>query len=228
MCVAGKGTLLLEQAAKFMSGTETLPSTPRIKGRPRGFDREEALVHALDVFWRRGYEPASLAELCSAMGINPPSLYAAFGNKAKLFLEAVDFYERNYWDAPWARMAEEPDVHRAIDLFFKEAGEILLSPKVPCGCLVVLAAINVSADSVEVFDAVKALRLEGISHFTKRLKKGVKDGQLPAKTDVKSLAAVLNTLLEGMSIHVRDGVTLSEMNKLAAYAVRILPSNPAD
>ena len=207
-----------------MSSTENLPSTIRIKGRPRGFDRAEALVRALDVFWRRGYEPASLAELCSTMGINPPSLYAAFGNKAKLFLEAVDFYERTYWDAPWARMADEPDVHRAIDRFFKESGEILLSPQVPCGCLVVLAAINVSAESVEVFNAVKALRQEGIAHFSKRLKKGIRDGQLPARTDVKSLAAVLNTLLEGMSIHVRDGVTLSEMTKLAAYAVRLLPT----
>lgn len=209
-----------------MSGTAALPSSPRIKGRPRGFDRSEALVRALDVFWRRGYEPASLSELCAAMGINPPSLYAAFGNKAKLFLEAVDFYERNYWDAPWARMAAEPDVHRAIDNFFREAGEILLSPKVPCGCLVVLAAINVSAESGEVFEAVKALRLEGIGHFTRRIEQAIGDGQLPADTDVGSLAAVLNTLLEGMSIHVRDGVALAEMTKLAAYAVRLLPVSP--
>ncbi|MET0265896.1 MAG: TetR/AcrR family transcriptional regulator [Duganella sp.] len=206
-----------------MSNTDRLPAEPRAKGRPRGFDRAQALVQALDVFWRRGYEPASVAELCAAMGINPPSLYAAFGSKSRLFLEAVDFYERTYWDATWARLGQEPDVHRAVDQFFKEAAAILLAPQVPCGCLVVLAAINVSADSTEVFDTVKALRQEGIGHFSKRLKQGVKDGQLAKDTDVKSLAAVLNTLLEGMSIHVRDGVTVADMKKLAAHAVRLLP-----
>lgn len=207
-----------------MSSIENPPPASRVKGRPRGFDRAEALNHALDVFWRRGYEPTSIAELCSAMGINPPSLYAAFGNKAKLFLEAVDFYERTYWDATWARMGMETDVHRAVDVFFRDAAGILLSPKVPCGCLVVLAAINVSSESAEVFETVKALRQEGITHFTKRLEQGVSDGQLPRETDVKALAAVLNTLLEGMSIHVRDGVALADMKKLAAYAVRLLPA----
>ena len=78
----------------------------------------------------------------------------------------------------------------------------------------------------EVFEAVKALRLEGIGHFTRRIEQAIGDGQLPADTDVGSLAAVLNTLLEGMSIHVRDGVALAEMTKLAAYAVRLLPVSP--
>lgn len=207
-----------------MSDTEISPPATRLKGRPRGFDRAQALARALDVFWRRGFEPTSVAELCATMGINPPSLYAAFGNKAKLFLEAVDFYERTYWDHTWARMGEEPDVHRAIDRFFMDAAGILLSPLVPCGCLVVIAAINVSSESVEVFEAMKVLRQEGIIHFTRRLNQAVLDGQLPAQTDVASLAAVLNTLLEGMSIHVRDGVTLAEMEKVAAHAVRLLPT----
>lgn len=157
------------------------------------------------------------------MGINPPSLYAAFGNKARLFLEAVEFYERTYWDHTWARMGQEPDVRLAVDCFFKDAAGILLSPLVPCGCLVVIAALNVSSESAEVFEAMKVLRQQGMVHFTRRLEQGVLDGQLPPQTDVASLAAVLNTLLEGMSIHVRDGVTLAEMEKVAAHAVRLLP-----
>ena len=72
----------------------TTPVPPhRSKGRPRTFDRAAALNRALNVFWRRGYEPASISELCAAMEINPPSLYAAFGNKAQLFMEAVQHYE---------------------------------------------------------------------------------------------------------------------------------------
>ncbi len=88
----------------------------RGKGRPRNFDRDKALLCALDVFWRRGYEPASIAELCQAMEINPPSLYSAFGNKASLFMEAVSFYEKTYWDAPSKKLMAE---------CFKEAYRLL-------------------------------------------------------------------------------------------------------
>ena len=163
-----------------MSGTESSPIA-RHKGRPRSFDRDHALTQALDVFWHRGYELASVAELCAAMGINPPSLYAAFGNKAKLFVEAV----------------------------------------------VVTAAASVSEDSVEVRAAINALRLEGKNSFAKRLERAKSEGQLPVETEVSSLADALNTMLEGMSIQARDGLTLAQMRRLAAHATRLLPPPPA-
>ncbi|CAJ0692661.1 TetR/AcrR family transcriptional regulator [Ralstonia wenshanensis] len=210
-----------------MPNTETPWTTLRRKGRPRGFDRDEALTRALDVFWHRGYELASVTELCAAMGINPPSLYAAFNNKAKLFLEAVDFYERTYWDAIWDAMNTEPDVYRAIGDFFEASAHILLSPDAPCGCLVALAAVNVSPESVEVSEAIEQLRQQGKELFVKRLRRAVKEGQLPARTDIKSLAAALNTMLEGMSIQARDGLSVDEMTRLAAHAVRLLPDRPS-
>jgi AcrR family transcriptional regulator len=200
------------------------PDSPRNKGgRPRGFDRDQALTRALDVFWRRGYELASVAELCSAMGINPPSLYAAFGNKSKLFLEAVNFYEHRYWDATWEALEAEPDLHRAIIEFFDASARILLSPQAPCGCLVVLAAVSISDESVEVREAIEALRRESKALFVKRVKRAIKDGQLPAQTDVKSLGGALNTMLEGMSLQARDGLSVADMKRLAAHAVRLLP-----
>lgn len=76
------------------------------------------------------------------MEINPPSLYSAFGNEASLFMEAVDFYEKTYWDAPSKKLMADPDIYRGIHTFFREAAHILLSPDSPCGCMVVLAAIN--------------------------------------------------------------------------------------
>lgn len=210
-----------------MLNTETPSTTQRSKGRPRGFDRDQALTRALDVFWHRGYELASVAELCTAMGINPPSLYAAFSNKAKLFLEAVDFYERTYWDATWNAMNTEPDVYQAIGDLFEASAHILLSPEAPCGCLVALAAVNVSPESVEVSEAIGQLRQQGKELFVKRLRRAVKEGQLPIRTDVKSLAAALNTMLEGMSIQARDGLSVDEMTRLAAHAVRLLPNRPS-
>ena len=123
-----------------------------------------------------------------------------------------------------AGLEKEPDVYRAVEAFFKEAAGILLSPHAPCGCLVVLAAINVSADSTEVSEAIKSLRQVSKRRFAQRLKQGVRDGQLPEKTDVKSLAATLSTMLEGMSVHARDGLVHAELARIAAHAVRLLPS----
>lgn len=203
--------------------TETTHSISSKRGRPRSFDREKALVRALNLFWRCGYEPASVGELCRIMEINPPSLYAAFGSKAELFLEAVNYYERTYWDATWERMRQESNVHDAIHNFFEESAIILTSQEAPCGCLVVLAAINVSPDSKDVYNAVRALREEGRIYFRERLQAGIDAGQLPSDTDVEGIALTLNTLLEGMSIPAQDGITQDELKRIAKQAVRLLP-----
>lgn len=198
-------------------------SEPRGKGRPRAFDRAQALNKALEIFWRQGYAPASVAELCKAMEINPPSLYASFGNKANLFLEALRHYEHTYWDAPARRFLAEADVYSAVEQFFQEAAEILLSPETPCGCMVVLAAVNISEDEKEIIAAVRALRLATKSMFADRFRRAIQDGQIPADTDVPALAGALNTLLEGLSLQARDGLFQSELKAIAAHAVRMLP-----
>jgi AcrR family transcriptional regulator len=205
------------------SGESTASKKP--KGRPRSFDRDKALLSALDIFWRKGYEPASVAELCEAMEINPPSLYSAFGNKAKLFLEAVSYYEKVYWKETWERLEEVEDIHQAIDNFFNESADILLSPSAPCGCMVVLAAINVSQESADVVQAVSVLRQEGKDLLDKRLRRAVREKQLPPDTNTVAMAAVLNTLLEGMSIEAKDGATLQSLKTIGQHAIRLLPVN---
>lgn len=200
---------------------------PRSKGRPRAFDRTSALRRALEVFWKRGYAPASVAELCAAMGIRPPSLYASFGNKASLFLEAVRFYEKTYWEAPAVRFLAEPDIFRAVESFFREAAQILLSPDTPCGCMVVLAAVNISRnlseEEREIMEAVRALRFATRDMFAERLRRAVAEGQLPADTDLSALAGALNTLLEGLSLQARDGLSPEALQAIAGHAVRLLP-----
>ncbi len=193
------------------------------KGRPRAFDRSEALHSALTVFWQQGYEPASVAELCRAMQINPPSLYASFGNKASLFLEALHHYEHTYWDEPAKRFLAEPDIYSAVENFFNEAAKILLSPETPCGCMVVLAAVNISETEKEIIESVRELRLATKKMFADRLRQAITEGQIPADTDVPALAGALNTLLEGLSIQARDGLFQSELKAFASYAVRMLP-----
>ncbi|MQB08019.1 TetR/AcrR family transcriptional regulator [Agrobacterium tumefaciens] len=194
------------------------------KGKPRTFDREIALKTALSVFWKRGYEPASISELCEAMDVKPPSLYAAFGNKAQLFMEAVMHYENVYWDAAWQRLDDEPELQRAMKGFFHEAAEILTSQDAPCGCMVVLGAANVSRESQSVNDALKALREEGKDCFKQRLARGLADGDIPEGTDIDILASSLNTMFHGMSIQARDGVSKVELERVAAMAMLLIPA----
>lgn len=195
----------------------------RGRGRPRSFDRDAALFKALEVFWRRGYEPASVTELCTAMGVNAPSLYAAFGSKSDLFLEAVTFYEERYWAAPARRFMEEKDFYLAVRNFFSEAAHILLSPDTPCGCMVVLAAVNISEQEEDVIRTVQQLRLATKDMFADKIRRAVKEGQLPEDTAVEPLAGAFNTFLEGMSLQVRNGLQAEELEELASYAVRMLP-----
>lgn len=202
---------------------DTIPTLVRGKGRPREFDRDKALCAALHVFWEQGYEPASVAELCKAMGINPPSLYASFGNKASLFLEAVRHYHRLYWREPFEKFKGDSDIHMAVRNLFDSAARILLSPDLPCGCMVVLAAVNISKEETEIIASLRDMRLETKKMFSERLRKAIMAGQIPADTDVPALAAVLNTLLEGMSLQARDCMFQSELMAIAAFAERMLP-----
>lgn len=193
------------------------------RGRPREFDREQALITALKIFWCKGYEPASVAEICAAMGINPPSLYAAFGNKAGLFIEATLYYKRVYWEGPEKRLMAEPDVYKAISNYFQEAVQILLLPDAPCGCLVILGGINISDDEKEIIALLKSLREKTRKMFAERMRQAIQCGQIPPDTDVPALSGALNALLEGLSLQAREGLFLSELKAMASLAVRLLP-----
>lgn len=201
--------------------TETKIMPHRSKGKAR-FDREVALERALGVFWRHGYAPTSISQLCSAMGINPPSLYGEFGNKSQLFMAAVDYYERTYWNANRDAMATEADVRKAISKFFAEAARILTSQDVPCGCLVVTAAVNIPDDAVDVADALQELRNQTRQAFYDRLSRAVDEGQIAAVTNIDTLAGGLNTLLEGMSLQANSGLDTQGLLTIGTCAVQLL------
>lgn len=199
------------------------PVKKTVKGRPREFDREEALAKALAVFWEKGFEPATLPELCAAMGINPPSLYAAFGNKAALFLEAVKFYFDKYWLETCRRFQKQPDIRLAIHDFFMDAANILLSPAHPCGCVIILGAVNISPDETEIIDKMATLRQGTREMFVNRLRQAIRAGEIRADADVPAIANALIVFLDGMALEARNGLFLSELRTVASLAVRMLP-----
>ena len=197
----------------------------RRAGRPREFNRKEALEKALKIFWSYGYEPTPVSLLCSEMGIKPPSFYAAFGNKESLFIEAINYYEQTYWQEPLRRLeASHLPIREALNVFFKEAADILLNPANPSGCMVVLAAVNISPKEERIASLVKKLRLETGNFFFRRLKRAQKDGEVEG--DITAMADALNILLEGMSIQAKDGLSLEALYRASLFASRILGPNP--
>ena len=199
----------------------------RAPGRPRKFDRTEALEKALRIFWRYGYEPTSVSLLCKEMGIKPPSFYAAFGSKEMLFIEAIDYYEQAYWQEPLHRFETSPlPIREALDAFFKEAAGILLNPDNPSGCMVVLAAVNISPKEERIASTVKQLRIDTGNFFLRRLQRAQQEGEVEG--DIAAMADALNILLEGMSIQAKDGFSLENLKRASQFVSRILGSIPAE
>ncbi len=197
--------------------------SPKTKGRPRSFDRNRALMIALRIFWKLGYEPASVAVLCEAMGINPPSFYAAFKSKEELFLEAVNFYEARYWTDVLKQLEESTKpVDAALAEFFQEAASILLNPENPSGCMVVLAAVNIAPKEKRIAEAVKKLRSQTRDFFERRLKKAQDAGEISVKANLSTLADALNIMLEGMSIQAKDDIPLQTLRQAVRHVPNLL------
>ena len=200
------------------------PKAPRKpRGRPLSFDRDAALESAMHVFWERGYEAASIADLTSAMGITPPSLYTAFGDKEQLFLEAIERYALGYGSAGARALIEEPTARGAIERWLLEAANELTQPCHPKGCMVVMAATNCSAAAERVQAALARRRAEAIANVGHRIQGAIDDGELPPETDAQDLANFYATVYQGMSMQAKDGATCEMLEATVRAAMRSWP-----
>jgi AcrR family transcriptional regulator len=178
------------------------------RGRPREFDREDALLRAMRVFWAHGYEGATLTDLQKAMGgITAPSFYAAFGSKEKLFREAVELYSSTLGAPMMKALEEEPRAREAIRKLLETAVEAFRKPGMPRGCMLVLAAINGVPANQGVRDFVHRLRARRRRAIRRRLERGVAEGELPRNLDTGALASFYTTVIDGLAIHARDGAS---------------------
>jgi AcrR family transcriptional regulator len=198
------------------------PRKPR--GRPLSFDRDAALEAAMHVFWERGYEAASVADLTSAMGITPPSLYTAFGDKEQLFLEAIERYALGYGSISARALREEPTARGAIERWLVEAAKELTEPCHPKGCMVVMAATNCSAAAERVQDALMLRRSEAIANVGRRIQEAIDSGELPAGTDAAELASFYAAVYQGMSMQAKDGATREGLLRTVRTAMRAWPA----
>jgi AcrR family transcriptional regulator len=201
-------------------------TTAGTRGRPPGFDRAEALAAATRLFWQRGYEATSVGELTEAMGIRPGSLYAAFGDKSRLFKEVVANYQRSSVGGfVGVALAEEPTAYRAFARILREAAAIYPDPAHPAGCLTISAATNVTARDAEVETFLRELRNTNLAAFETRLRDAQRNGELSAEADPAALASYFGAVIQGMSQRARDGATAAELAQVADLALAAWPGN---
>jgi AcrR family transcriptional regulator len=189
------------------------------RGRPRAFDRDLALRRAMEVFWTKGYDNASLADLTSAMGINSPSLYAAFGSKEALFQEAAVLYGRLEGSDIWNAIEEAPTAKQAISGFLHSTAAAFTQPGKPAGCLIVLGALHSGDSSEGVCSALRAMRAENVAMLRRRLDDAIAAGELPAGLDAQAIAIFYITVQQGMSIQARDGASREMLMAIADGAM---------
>ena len=189
------------------------------KGRPRSFDRETALRAAMLIFWEKGFDGSSLADLTTAMGINAPSLYAAFGSKEELYLEALTLYAGEVGIEIWSTLDETPDVRAAVERFLLATIDAYCEESVPRGCMIALDTLHRTHSSDKVCDVLRNHRQTNIKILKKRLERGIRDGNIPASVNCEAVATFYATVQNGMSILARDGGTRQDLTATALGAM---------
>lgn len=202
-------------------------TAPRPRGRPREFDRDEALECAMRLFWSRGYEATSISDLTKAMGITPPALYGAFGDKKKLFLEAVERYEQG--PGCFAQQAlSEPTAELAMEHLLLGALKAFTDPKNPRGCLVVLGATNCAIESADISEALADCRRAAVNAVRDRIAAGKNAGELSDNTDVDALTGIVTATLYGLAIKARDGSPRARLRGIVEQLMMMWPRRPAN
>jgi AcrR family transcriptional regulator len=191
-------------------------------GRPRSFDIDRALDRALVVFWRKGYEGASLSDLTKALGVNRPSLYAAFGDKEALFRKVLD----RYLEGPAAYTQEalrEPTARAVVERLLLGAADLNTARRNPGGCLMVQGALACGEAADSIRQELTACREAGEAAMRRRFERAKSEGDLPANVNPADLARYIATVLYGMAVQAAGGASRSQLQRVVEMAQRTLP-----
>ena len=183
--------------------------TRRQRGRPPAYNHDEALEKALQVFWAHGYEGASMAELTEAMGMNKPSIYAAFGNKEELFRQVL----KKYTSGPVAYIQEamaQPTAKQAVEMLLTKSAELLSGCKGK-GCLVVQGALTCGQGAELIRQELIGYRQNFEDTLKKRLDLAQEQGDLPKHANVAALAKYIATVHQGMSVQASSGASKEQL-----------------
>ena len=199
-----------------------LPQTLRKKGRPLSFDREAALHQAMLLFWRHGYEATSLNDLTTALGVKPSSIYTVFGDKKRLFLEAVARYTSGPVTSA-SIIAQAATAREAAQGLMQAAVTGFTGDDTPKGCLLATSAISCSAGAQDVQQALADIRIAIEASLKEKVFADMQAGRLPADTDAEALAAHVLAVIQGASTLARDGASREKLLRVVATCMRAWP-----
>lgn len=188
-------------------------------GRPRGFDRDQALAIAMEMFWQRGFAATSIADLCAALGIAPPSLYAAFGSKEDLYEACIAHYMSNMGPRVWGGFHRAATAREAIEAFLQDSAAELPGMKKPAGCMVTLAHAGGEGNE-RLNQMVEDARRHGFQLVEQRIRQAIATKEISKKADPAAIARYVLSVQQGMSIQARDGATTEELREVAYAAMK--------
>jgi TetR/AcrR family transcriptional regulator, copper-responsive repressor len=196
---------------------------PRRRGRPRAYDPQAALLRATDSFWRAGYAGTSLDEIAAATGMNRPSLYAAFGDKRSLYLEAL----ARYWQLSFAAMreplAEDLALEEALMRVYDGALSIYFSDDgLARGCFVLGTAVTEALEDAEIRQSLAAGFQTFDTDFEARLRTAQEKGELKDSADPAALAMLATATMHTIAVRARTGTSRADLRELAHKAVRVI------
>lgn len=194
-------------------------------GRPRTFDKQAALQRAMYVFWDKGYEGTTMGDLIDSIGVKGPSVYAAFGNKDAIFLEALNAYKEMIEQGPLKALESETDVFVAISKLLKESAWLSRNPDTPNGCLIMTSAINSTPEHSHIVEEVKSLRQQYKNLLIERFRKAVEIGQLKSTVDVEELAEFYLMVINGLAMRSKDGSSMENLKNTIDLALIPLKMN---
>jgi TetR/AcrR family transcriptional regulator, copper-responsive repressor len=197
---------------------------PPERGRPRNFAHDKALEAATQVFWHHGFQSASLANLTDAMGIGKPSLYATFGDKEALYLQALQRYLRLHLDNRVAALNSEDDLARGLAQFLTQSAQLFTHPEHPGGCFVINGAADCGGPltPAAVEQALKSAMRHLESQLEARLVQGQQQGQLDQRANPQALATFLGSTLAGMALTAKSGGNYATLQSIADTAMGAL------
>ena len=196
-------------------------------GRKRSFDKEEALDTAMRVFWENGYNGTSLSDLTSALGINKPSLYAAFGNKEQLFATAMDHYIECYAAPNLHQLTDAPDapLSQRLRAYLFGVIDVISDCESPKGCMFVKSSCESGGTAIpdQIQASIQGMGMANEAALAKLLEAAKQNGQLAEDAQVQNITSYLLSVIYGLSILARRGKPRKELETVADMAVHSLP-----
>jgi AcrR family transcriptional regulator len=190
-------------------------------GRPINFDKDAALEAAMLLFWERGFEGTSMADLTQAMGLNPSSIYAAFGDKHALFSLAVKRYVESRTEYA-TKALEEPTLEKVVRALFDSTVAFLTSPGHPPTCMTLAGAVGCSVAATPARDIMTEIRKQNEVAMKARFLQARKSGELSKEVNVDDYTRYLSSILAGLSIQAANGSTKTELKRTSQMALRHL------